>query len=419
MARTPGVRAKNGYWYSEAGGVSRYFGRVDGVSRSEAMARLWRALAGGEGVPVGADAEGGDMVWVGGDGVRASPAPITTATSGRKELTRRRDGGGDGVNSFLPPTRTPKASGSTPNPPPISPPTVSALMTRFLEWLMRHRSEKTHTERSRHLRRFAGDYGDLEAVAVTGAHLEAFTDSLRASGHALDYVQKHAISVGAMFHRGVKLGLLPPGFTPFASVEPIRVDRKPLSEADLPTDAEIRALLAHADDDMGDIIGMYHATGARTHELLGARVGDFQRATRTLVLGKHKRSRTLREPIPRTITLNADAFATMSRHCEKRNEDAPVFTRPSDGKPYSNVNIAERFQTVRNRAGVRSAITIYSFRHLWISEAIMAGVDVLLTARMAGTSVKMIETVYGHFRTQSYADAQSRLDAVRASRSQS
>jgi len=32
---------------------------------------------------------------------------------------------------------------------------------------------------------------------------------------------------------------------------------------------------------------------------------------------------------------------------------------------------------------------------------LMAGVDVLLVARMAGTSVAMIERVYGHFRNQS------------------
>jgi hypothetical protein len=37
-------------------------------------------------------------------------------------------------------------------------------------------------------------------------------------------------------------------------------------------------------------------------------------------------------------------------------------------------------------------------------------------ARMAGTSVKMIETVYGHFRVQSFNDAQARLDRERAAR---
>jgi integrase len=60
--------------------------------------------------------------------------------------------------------------------------------------------------------------------------------------------------------------------------------------------------------------------------------------------------------------------------------------------------------------------SIYSFRHLWISDMLLAGVDVLLVARMAGTSVAMIERVYGHFRNQSYQDAQSRLDGARAVR---
>ena len=47
---------------------------------------------------------------------------------------------------------------------------------------------------------------------------------------------------------------------------------------------------------------------------------------------------------------------------------------------------------------------------------LMGGVDVLLVARMAGNSVAMIERVYGHFRNQSYQEAQARLDRERATR---
>jgi hypothetical protein len=65
MGRQASVRQKNGYWFSEAGGVGRYFGRVDVVSRAEAMARLWAALAGGYG--------GGDRV--GGVGRMMKPPP--------------------------------------------------------------------------------------------------------------------------------------------------------------------------------------------------------------------------------------------------------------------------------------------------------------------------------------------------------
>jgi hypothetical protein len=43
----------------------------------------------------------------------------------------------------------------------------------------------------------------------------------------------------------------------------------------------------------------------------------------------------------------------------------------------------------------------------------MTGLDMLLVARMAWTSVAMIERVYGHFRNQS---GQARLDRERAAR---
>lgn len=65
---------------------------------------------------------------------------------------------------------------------------------------------------------------------------------------------------------------------------------------------------------------------------------------------------------------------------------------------------------------MRREAKVYDFRDLWISEALMAGVDVMTVAKMAGTSVRMIETVYGHFRIDHFADAQRRLDEERKAR---
>ncbi len=93
-----------------------------------------------------------------------------------------------------------------------------------------------------------------------------------------------------------------------------------------------------------------------------------------------------------------------------------VFTQPRNGRAWDRHSVSERFRAIRKRARVRQSITIYLFRHLWISEMLMAGVDVLLVARMAGTSVAMIERVCGHFRNQSYRDAQARLDRERGDR---
>jgi hypothetical protein len=55
-------------------------------------------------------------------------------------------------------------------------------------------------------------------------------------------------------------------------------------------------------------------------------------------------------------------------------------------------------------------------RHPWISESLMAGNDITTVAKMAGTSITMIERVYGHFRNQHLHEAQARLDALRRQR---
>jgi hypothetical protein len=53
-------------------------------------------------------------------------------------------------------------------------------------------------------------------------------------------------------------------------------------------------------------------------------------------------------------------------------------------------------------------IKLKSFRHPWISETLMAGVDVLLVARIAGMSVVMIERVCGQFGNPSCQEVQAR-----------
>jgi hypothetical protein len=127
------------------------------------------------------------------------------------------------------------------------------------------------------------------ATSITASHPERFQDD-PAAVHAPDYVKKHVTSVRAMFNRGTKLEWLPHDFRPFVNVEPIRLAPKHLLESDLPTVGEVEPLLRHAGAFRGldDLLQVYHATGARTHELTAARVGDFQPETRQLLLGNHE-----------------------------------------------------------------------------------------------------------------------------------
>jgi integrase len=126
-------------------------------------------------------------------------------------------------------------------------------------------------------------------------------------------------------------------------------------------------------------------------------------------------------PTIRHITLNDEAFAIFRRNCEGKELADRVFLN-SDGKPWTARGAAKRFERVKEVAAklklgkVRKTISIYDFRHLWISEALMAGNDVATVARMAGTSISMIERVYGHFRNEHLQEAQDRLDEARKKR---
>jgi integrase len=331
--------------------------------------------------------------------------------------------------------------------------TAGELIDVFLDWLQKNRSERTYSSRRTYCSRFASFWvggkqiHDLPADRIKSSDLEAWLDDLAAKG--LDpQTRRHAqTSVKHCWNWATKhpspTPHLSPAYRPFSSVEPVYVPPKALTEADLITDAEVKALFAGAEIDLdqfhrfgpktpravndnpyrgfADLLRCYYHTGARTAELALCRVGDVLFKTKQVVLGKHKRSKTQRTPTLRTITLGKEAFTIFLRLCAGKGAEDHVFVN-SDGRPYHRNTLFERFNRVKEVAAetklgkVRAEITIYSFRDLWISEALMAGNDIATVARMAGTSVAMIERVYGHFRVQHLQEAQAKVERLRKKR---
>jgi site-specific recombinase XerD len=112
---------------------------------------------------------------------------------------------------------------------------------------------------------------------------------------------------------------------------------------------------------------------------------------------------------------NDEVYAIVNKLCEGKKFTDPIFTDPK-GRPWTRWRIDHRFQQVRKLVGLRKDVTVYSFRHLFISEMLMCGNDVATVAKAAGTSIMMIERVYGHFSSDHLHDAQNRLDVSRQQR---
>jgi len=388
MARQPKLRKKNGYWMTKAGGTETYFGKVATLPHADAR-RLFL------------------------DHLKA-------VAQGKQQ--RR---------AAIP---------------------VEVLCELHLDWLRDNRSEDLYKQRQYLLSKWC-DFpvgqgrdralaGDLAAVQVTADHLLAWKQALYSAG-LQDVTVQHALAaVKSCWYWGVRHKHLPADWKPFTTVEKIKLPAKAVQEEDLLTPKERDLLFQWADADLAkirdqesgkyrkrqlheyrrgeenpyagfvDMLRCYYHTGARTSELADALVRDFQVRSRKLVLKRHKRTRTMKVAETRVITLNDEAFAILCRQAQGKQPDDHLFTQ-GNGSPWDKDTLDERFRKVRELAGVREHITIYDFRHLWISEALMAGVDVFTVAKMAGTSVQMIEKTYGHLRGTHLEEAQRALDRAR------
>jgi integrase len=65
-------------------------------------------------------------------------------------------------------------------------------------------------------------------------------------------------------------------------------------------------------------------------------------------------------------------------------------------------------------AGIEEPTRPYDMRATFISDALHAGVPVFTVAKIAGTSVRMIEKSYGRLLDGATADIAARLDALDA-----
>jgi site-specific recombinase XerD len=354
--------------------------------------------------------------------------------------------------------------------------TAGDLIEVFLAWIKKHRSHSSYTSKRIYCSRF-GDFkignnkiAVYPADKIKASDLEAFLGQMEEEDFNPQTRLHAETAIRHCWNWGTKhpspTPYLPASYRPFASVERTHVPRKALTEADLITPSEIESLFTCGEYDLdqfrrhglvrtierkgienlrrsGDftqLLKCYYHTGARTDELASCEVGDFLPRTSQIILGRHKRSRTQRQPTIRHITLNADALAIFDEHTKGKQKTDKLFLN-QDGRPWTVRNLAKHFDRVKDLASalkganekkemekrgeiqeaegetkpaIREEITMYDFRHLWISEALMAGNDIVTVARMAGTSIAMIERVYGHFSNQHLHEAQKKLDESRA-----
>lgn len=142
-------------------------------------------------------------------------------------------------------------------------------------------------------------------------------------------------------------------------------------------------------------------TAARPGELATLIVSDFNKSQGTLDLeGKTGR---------RTATVSTAARQFFTEQSKGKLPAAPLLSREY-GDHWNKDAWKKMFKVAVKDARLPADTVMYTLRHVAISELIMGGMDSFIVARLAGTSVAMIEKHYGHLR---HKETRQKLDAVK------
>lgn len=152
------------------------------------------------------------------------------------------------------------------------------------------------------------------------------------------------------------------------------------------TTIERKKLIAAAPPDLTKLIKALLMTAARPGEIASAKVGDFDKSGLITLDGKTGR---------RTVPISPDALKHLIECAGDRDDDEPLLVR-ENGEAWTRYYWRDLFQEARKSACLGDDVVMYSIRHCSITEMIVSGIDPLSVARLAGTSITMIQRHYGH-----------------------
>jgi integrase len=148
-----------------------------------------------------------------------------------------------------------------------------------------------------------------------------------------------------------------------------------------------RAILKDAAGALRDLMECAAHTGARAGELVKAKRRQYDSRTKSITFtGKTG---------TRNVPLSPDAAKLFSRLSRGKQPDDLLLAR-DDGLPWAHSDWDELVRDAAKAAKLPVGVCLYTFRHSWITTALLGGLATLDVARLTGTSIMMIEKNYGH-----------------------
>jgi site-specific recombinase XerD len=181
------------------------------------------------------------------------------------------------------------------------------------------------------------------------------------------------------------------------------------------TGEEHALLLAQAERRQADrqnfagLLRLLRSTGARPAELYLARADEWNPELQAFEIdpddprsvGRLKTRNSLRRKgLKRTIRVKDELVPLVEKLIGEADDDGLLFRSEWNKRPWDNKSIATRFTSLirwaSQKGKVRKKLTLYSYRHAYVTEWITADKDVMKLCELLNTSVKMLQDHYSH-----------------------
>jgi integrase len=163
-----------------------------------------------------------------------------------------------------------------------------------------------------------------------------------------------------------------------------------------------RALLDAMSDEAKPFASALCLLPLRPGAMAALTVGDFDKRTNELSIGKDKNGK------PRRIQIPAEAASLMVEQGKDKLPSAPLFMR-SNGMAWNKDSWKKPIGAGVKAAGLPAEATAYTLRHSTITDLVRAGLPLLTIAQISGTSAEMIERHYGHLASDAAVKALGEL----------
>lgn len=279
-------------------------------------------------------------------------------------------------------------------------PTVKAACEAYVDKLRIESSDVAANDAAGRLRRLV--YGDplskVQLAKLTPRHLADWKKRVLAAGGARSSYNRNSTSLRAALNLALAR-------RDVASDHAWAEELKPLEGAGARRTLYLdrpkrRQLVEKASAEAKPLFRTLNMLPMRPGEVASLRVEYLKASQRALeITGKTE---------PRIIPLTDEALAHF-KACAKRKLPAAWLIARADGSQWKKEAWRDEIKLAARKAKLPRATVAYTLRHSVITDLVTGGLDLFTVAKLAGTSVVMIEKHYGHLQREHARSALEKL----------